>query len=219
MKRLVLFFSLLFSISFYGQNDTLSVVRHTDNDFVIPKDLKVVFRGIKNELFIDVPNAKSFEISGNNLIKKDKNTYDFNPGAGLETILTIDIVLKNNKKITEKHVFKIRNVARIISTFNKIEGNPLIKLQKSAFKDGVVDAMIGDKNIRKIFEVKQFTIKIPGIGAFVIQGNKIDNNTFEKINKQVSRGDMITIFDIKTKSSISSSSTIFEVLPLVIEIL
>ena len=219
MKRLVLFFSLLFSISFYGQNDTLSVVRHTDNDFVIPKDLKVVFRGIKNELFIDVPNAKSFEISGNNLIKKDKNTYDFNPGGGLETILTIDIVLKNNKKITEKHVFKIRNVARIISTFNKIEGNPIIKLQKSALKDGVVDAMIGDKNIMKIFEVKQFTIKIPGIGAFVIQGNKIDNNTFEKINKQVSRGDMITIFDIKTKSSTFSSSTIFEVLPLVIEIL
>ena len=215
--RIVIF--SLFSISFYGQNDTLSVVRHTDNDFVIPKDLKVVFRGIKNELFIDVPNAKSFEISGNNLIKKDKNTYDFNPGGGLETILTIDIVLKNNKKITEKHVFKIRNVARIISTFNKIEGNPIIKLQKSALKDGVVDAMIGDKNIMKIFEVKQFTIKIPGIGAFVIQGNKIDNNTFEKINKQVSRGDMITIFDIKTKSSTFSSSTIFEVLPLVIEIL
>ena len=215
---LIVIFSLL-SISFYGQNDTLSVVRHTDTDLITPKNLKVVYRGIRNELFIDVPNAKSFEISGNNLIKKDKNTYDFNPGAGLETILTIDIVLKNNKKITEKHVFKIRNVARIISTFNKIEGNPLIKLQKSAFKDGVVDAMIGDKNIRKIFEVKQFTIKIPGIGAFVIQGNKIDNNTFEKINKQVSRGDMITIFDIKTKSSTSSSSTIFEVLPLVIEIL
>ena len=162
---------------------------------------------------------ESFEISGNNLIKKDKNTYDFNPGGGLETILTIDIVLKNNKKITEKHVFKIRNVARIISTFNKIEGNPIIKLQKSALKDGVVDGMIGDKNIRKIFDVNQFTIKIPGMGAIVIQGNKIDDDTFEKINKQISRGDMITIFDIKTKSSTYSNSTIFEVSPLIIEIL
>lgn len=51
---------MFISLSFYGQNDTISVVRHSENDLIIPKNAKVVFRGIKNEMLIDVPNCKSF---------------------------------------------------------------------------------------------------------------------------------------------------------------
>ncbi len=29
----------LFSLSFYGQNDTISVVKHSENDLIIPKNL------------------------------------------------------------------------------------------------------------------------------------------------------------------------------------
>ncbi|WP_284651016.1 hypothetical protein [Flavobacterium terrisoli] len=106
MKALFLVIFSFLSISFYGQNDTLSVVRHTENDMVTPKDLKVIYRGISNELFIDVPNSKSFKVSGDFITKKDKNIYKLNPGAGFEATIFIDIVLKNNLKKSERHILK-----------------------------------------------------------------------------------------------------------------
>ena len=54
MKQGIQVILLLFCISFYGQNDTISVVRHSETDLIIPKDAKLVFRGITNELIIDV---------------------------------------------------------------------------------------------------------------------------------------------------------------------
>lgn len=60
MQKKIGLFLLFISLSFYGQNDTISVVRHSENDLIIPKNAKVVFRGIKNEMLIDVPNCKSF---------------------------------------------------------------------------------------------------------------------------------------------------------------
>ena len=99
MKRILLLFSIFYTLSFYGQNDTLSIVRHTENDLITPKDVKVLFRGMTNEMFIDVPNAKSFTVSGRDVIKKGKNIYTLNPGAGNETVIKIDIVLKNKKKL------------------------------------------------------------------------------------------------------------------------
>lgn len=218
MKKIIFLFTLFFSFSFYAQNNTLSIVKHTDKDIVIPKNLKLVFRGIENELYIDVPNAKSFEVSGNGITKKSKNTYNLNPGAGLETTLQVDIVLKNNKKITEKHVFRIRNINSVLSTFNKIEGG-IIKLQKSGFKDGVVDVKGPDKNFEDIFTVTQFTLKIPGMPAIVIDGNKIDDKTFEKINKNASKGDQITIFDIRIKTIKLAGAHICGISPIVIQIL
>lgn len=219
MKRILLLFSLVFSLSFYGQHDTLSVVRHTDKDIVIPKNLKVVYRGIENELFIDVPNAKSFVVSGNGIIMKDKNTFDFNPAAGKETILTIAIVLKSGKKVIEQHVFSIRNFPAPISTFNK-NGERELKLQKNAFKNGVVELKFPDKNLEDIFEVTSFGVKIPGMEGIVVNGNKIDSKTFDKINRYTSKGDLITIYDIKTKwVKIKSNGPICGISPIVLQIL
>ncbi|MEO5777237.1 MAG: hypothetical protein ABIQ27_10030 [Flavobacterium sp.] len=185
---------------------------------MVPKNKKLVFRGLLNEFFIDVPNSKSFEASGNGITKKDNNIYNLNPGAGLETTITIDIVLRNNKKVSEKHVFNFKNTGSIISTFNKMEGG-IIKLQKSALKDGVVDVRVSDKNIEDFIEVTQFSFKIPGMPAMVIEGNKIDNKTFEKINKNASKGDEITIFDIRTKSIKIKSGPICGIQPMIIQIL
>lgn len=188
MKKIILLLSLFFSLSFYGQNDTLSVVRHTDKDIITPKNLKVVYRGIPNELFIDVPNAKSFEVSGNGITKKDKNTYNLNPAEGIEAIVTINIILKSGKKITENQVFKIRSLPSTSSIFNGIEDR-IIKLQKSSLKNGVVSLIFPDKNLEKIFKITKFTLKISGMGPIVIDGNKIDDKMFEIVNKKVSQGD------------------------------
>ncbi len=67
MKKLLLLFWLFFSFSFYGQYDTLAIIKHTDDDLIIPKNKRVFFRGIINKLIIEVPNCKSFTAKGDGL--------------------------------------------------------------------------------------------------------------------------------------------------------
>jgi hypothetical protein len=217
MKKIILFFLLFFSLSFYGHSDTISIIRHTDNDLITPKDLKVVFRGMMNELFIDVPSCKSFQVSGRDIVKKDKNIYTLNPGAGTETVVNIDIFFKNNKKITEKHVFEIRNAKRSITCFNYTKADSIITANKSQFKNAKIRVIPGDKNYNILYKVTRFSLKIPGRKTIVIQGDKIDEKTFNDINKYTTKGDEITIFDICGKPNISVLC--FLVSPMVIRIL
>lgn len=200
MQKKIGLFLLFISLSFYGQNDTISVVRHSENDLIIPKNAKVVFRGIKNEMLIDVPNCKSFTATADGLKMISKNLYNLSPGAGSEVIITIDIILKNNKKKVEKHVFEIRNIKRPITCFNYIRGDSIIRVQKSQFKNAKIRIISADKNFNLTLTVIQFALKIPGRNVIVVNGDKIDDEAFEKINKYASKYDEIVISDIKIKT-------------------
>jgi hypothetical protein len=217
MQRKISLLLLFFSLSFYGQNDTFSVVRHSDNDLIIPKNAKVIFRGIKNEILIDVPNCKSFKTTGDGLTLISKNLYNLNPGAGSEVIITIDIVLKNNKKKIEKHVFEIRGIKRPITCFNYIRGDSIVRAQKSQFKNAKIRVISADKSFNLTFKITQFALKIPGINSIIINGDKIDDGTFEKINKYASKFDEIVISDIHVKTTPSFSGCIL-VNPMVIQL-
>lgn len=218
MKRIIIYFSLFFSMTFYGQNDTISIIRHTDNDLIIPKNIKVVFRGIPNELFINVPDVKSFKVSGNGISKKSKNIYYLNPRAGNEVIISIEIVLNTNKIKSEKHIFKIRNLPSPVSTINyNKEG--YIKMLKNQLKNAIIDIIIPDKNIDFDFLVYSFKIKIPNKPEIVISGNKIDNSTFEYINRSVSRGDEILIYDFKYQIKPNFTGFICKITNIVISII
>jgi len=209
-KLLVLF--VLFSASFYGQSAMLSSIKHTESDFVIPKDLKVVYRGIENELVIEVPNSKSFEVSGNGIQKRDKNLYTLNPGAGLETTITIDIVLKNNKRIKENHVFKIRNIPNAVSSINHKKG--LVKFSKNQLKNAVVNVTIPDRNIDFGIVVTGFTVRLPGGKIIEVSGNKI-NSSISDTN--LSRYDELTIYDIRFTKKIRG--LLCSIPPIIVEIL
>lgn len=217
MQRKISLLLLFFSLSFYGQNDTISVIKHTDNDLIIPKNAKVIFRGIKNEILIDVPNCKSFKATGDGLTLISKNLYNLNPGAGSEVIITIDIVLKNNKKKIEKHVFEIRGIKRPITCFNYIRGDSIVRAQKSQFKNAKIRVISADKSFNLTFKITQFALKIPGINSIIINGDKIDDGTFEKINKYASKFDEIVISDIHVKTTPSFSGCIL-VNPMVIQL-
>lgn len=101
-KILVLF--LFFTLSFYGQNDTISVIKHFDKDIIVNKESKVVYFGIINSLSIEVANCKSFSATAKGLTMVSKNLYNLIPIAGSDVIITIDILLKNGKKKIEKHL-------------------------------------------------------------------------------------------------------------------
>ena len=61
MKKVIYLFVLFFSFSFYGQNDTISNnINQISKVFI--KTRNVIYRGIKNEIFITVPNFENLTI-------------------------------------------------------------------------------------------------------------------------------------------------------------
>ena len=195
MKSLINVIFLVFTLSFYGQNDTISVIKHTDKDIVVNKESKVVYRGMINSLSIEVPNCKSFKATADGLTMVSKNLYNLNPLANSEVIITVDIVLNDNKKKTEKHVFKIKNISGFVTTINGRSG--LVRFQKSSLKDAVIKIGFEDKNLSFSNKINSFSLKIPGISSIQVIGNKIDKESYEKILKNASLGDQITVSDIK----------------------
>lgn len=216
MKKIIFLIALFFSLSFYGQNDTLAVIRHTDNDLVIPKEKKVIFRGIANEIVIDVPNCKSFKATGEGLKLLKNNIYSFFPGSGTSTTITIDIVLKNNKKISEKHIFEIRMIKRAITCFNYNKADSILRFPKKSFKEGKVTVISPDKNLDIRVKVVQFNLNIPGRNSIIVKGDTIDEKTYQEIIKNSSKGDQIAFSDIRIK--LDSWSGCFLVSPMLIEV-
>lgn len=218
MKNLIKLIFLLLSISFYGQNDTISVIKHTDKDIVINKESKVVYRGMMNSLSIEVLNCKSFRATANGLTMVSKNLYNLNPLAGSEVIITVDIVLNDDKKKTEKHVFIIKNISGFLTTLNGKSG--LVRFQKSSLKDAIIKVGFEDKNLSFSNKISSFCLKIPGMSSIQVSGNRIDKETYEKIQKKASLGDQIVISDIKLivlEESLKGGMC-FKTSPIVIEV-
>lgn len=195
MQRKISLLLLFFSLSFYGQNDTISVIKHTDKDIIVNKESKIVYRSMINSLSIEVPYCKSFTARADGLTKSSNNLYNLNPGSGLEVVITIDIVLKNNKKKTEKHVFQIKNIGGFVTTINGRSG--LVRFQKSSLKDAIIKIGFEDKNLSFLNKLTSFSLKIPGMPSIEVYGNKINQQTYEKILKNASIGDQIIISDIR----------------------
>ena len=214
INKLFIFF-FFSTLSFYGQNDTISVVRHTDNDFVIPKTKKLVYRGIFNEVFIDVPNSKSFEVEGIGVIRKEKNIYSINPSSGKELVISIKGILKSGKKFYEKHIFEIRNVTNVEARINNLDGFE-VRMQKNNLLNAVIKLGFPDKNIGIRLSIKSFQLKIPGYSSMHIDGNSIKEIDYNKIINRVKIGDEIVISDIRFTANINAN--ICKINPIIIEI-
>ncbi len=201
---------------FYAKNDTLSIIKHTEKDVIFPKNLKVVYKGIYNYLSIEVPNCKSFTATGIGLNLESGNVYILSPHEGLETIINVEIILKNNKKVSEKHIFKIKDILRPKSRIN-FSDSTYVKMTKNQLKKAIISVDLGDKHLKIDFKVVGFNLKISGKECIVIDGNKIDDKTFQIINKYCSRSDEITIFSIKAKCSMNVSCLLIS--PLLVKVI
>ena len=211
-KILFLFF---FKLSFYAQNDTGSIVYHTDNDFVIPKTTKIVYRGFLNEVFIDVPNSKSFEVEGIGVSKKEKNIYSINPSSGKELIISITGIFKNGKRFSEKHIFEIKNVPYLQMNINNLDEFH-VRMQKHNLLNAVIKGSFPDKHVDLICTIKSFEIRIPGYSSIHIDGNKIKEEYYKKIVSKIKIGDEIVICDIRF--AVNINALICKINPIIIKI-
>ena len=130
---------LFFSLSFYGQNDTISVVKTSTIGVVSADKMNVVYRGIPNPISIAVSNCKSFTATGIGLYKQSNGKYLLNPGAGLESIITLDIIQNDGSTKQEEHKFRIKNSPRLSGAINGLSCEQCII---EMTKEGNIDTFI-----------------------------------------------------------------------------
>ena len=185
MQRKISLFLLFFSLSFYGQNDTISDVKTTNISEVFIESNYTIYRGIKNRIFINVPNPETLTASSQGLFIED-NKYFISPGVGNEQDLFLSFKSDEGKIINENHILKIKNIPIALGLINGYNCSKcLVEMKKSELKDAIVSLKFDDVSKDFNFKVNGFSILFSNqkIKWLDIKGDRINEEAFEKINK------------------------------------
>ena len=160
--------------------------------------MNVVYRCVRNPISIAVPHAKSFTVSGPG-VSQEKGNYYISPGPGSEMIVTLEIVLDDDSKVVEEHVFRIKTVPYPQGRINDRNCNDCyVNMNVEALKNAVISVHFEDFQYDYTFEVTSFVIVKPKKPGIIVEGNTIDENAFNQL-KKLKKGDIITIGAIKYK--------------------
>jgi gliding motility-associated protein GldM len=163
--------------------------------------MNVVYRGLDNPMtisFAGIPdNAVTASAAG--LTKASGNgKYNLNPGSGTEVVVSVTGKMADGKSAVDKKVFRIKNIPAPAGAIGGQTG--VIKGAKSRLAVSQVSAELKDFLYDLKFQVTQFTFKAPGQPAIIVNGDRVNAQCAAALNR-VTRGDQITISEIKTKIS------------------
>jgi hypothetical protein len=104
--------------------------------------------------------------------------------------------MADGKSVSDKKVFRIKNIPAPQGAIGGTSG--VNKGAKSRLEVSQVTAILPDFLYDLNFEVTQFTFKVPGQPAIVVNGNRV-NAQCKAALARATKGDQITISDIKSK--------------------
>jgi hypothetical protein len=126
---------------------------------------------------------------------------------------------KDKTRKEEVFVFKIKNIPVPLTSLN-YNKDSFLRMSKNNLKEAVVRIFFEDKNLDFKFNIIEFTLRITGQKAIVVQGNTITTAVFDQINRYARKGDQLTICDIKTRVGIHNNRiSICKISPVLITIL
>jgi gliding motility-associated protein GldM len=160
--------------------------------------MNVVYRGLPNPMTISFAGIPESDVtaSATGLTSAGKGKYNLNPGNGTEVIVTATGKMADGKSVSDKKVFRIKNIPAPQGAIGGTSG--VNKGAKSRLEVSQVTAILPDFLYDLNFEVTQFTFKVPGQPAIVVNGNRV-NAQCKAALARATKGDQITISDIKSK--------------------
>ncbi len=195
MKKYQFIFCLLFCQFLWAQNDTVKVLKTKIGVISVDK-LNVVYRGIQNPISIAIPNAKSFTVSGLG-VKEGNGKYYIVPGQGNEMVVTLEIILEDDSKVVEEHVFRIKNIPHPSAKLdNRNCDDCYVNMNINQLKDAKISVYFEDFLFDWNFEVASFVIFRSKKPAILVNGNTINEYTFNEL-KKLKKGEIIIICDIQ----------------------
>ena len=183
MKTVQFICCLLLSQFLLAQSDT-SFVSKPKLGLISVDKLNVVYRGIRNPISIAVPNAKSFTVSGLG-VSQEKGNYYISPGQGNEMIVTLEIVLEDDSKVIEEHVFRIKNIGNPLGRINNRNCKDcIIIIQKLELQNAEISVYFEDLLTGIKLNVSSFSIELSSKTNLEISGNKINEETYKQLIRQ-----------------------------------
>ncbi len=161
--------------------------------------MNVVYRGLENPMTI------SFAGIGDNFVNASapgltkvggNGKYNLNPGSGTEVTVSVSGKMGDGKTVSDKKMFRIKNIPAPAGAIGGTTG--VTKGAKSRLEVSTISAKLEDFLYDLNFEVTQFTFKVPGQPAIVVNGDRVDSRCKAALAR-VTRGDQVTVSDIKTK--------------------
>jgi len=161
--------------------------------------MNVVYRGLDNPMTISFAGIGDnfVNASAPGLVKAGGNgKYNLKPQSGTEVTVSVSGKMTDGKTVTDKKVFRIKNIPAPAGAIGG--GTGVQKGAKSRLEVSQVSAKLEDFLYDLSFQVTQFTFKVPGQPAIVVSGDRVDGRCKAALAR-VTRGDQVTISDIKTK--------------------
>lgn len=185
-------------LKFQGQ---YVVVPRPNSATIAADKMNVVYRGVSNPMSISFAGVADNNVTASapGLSKAGGvGKYVMRPGGGSEVTINVSAKLPDGKMVSDKKVYRIKNIpapqGAIAGTIGSTKGS------KSRLEVSQVQALLQDFDFDLNLKVVQFTFKVQGQPSITVNGDRVSNNPACKAAlARVTRGDLVTISEIKTK--------------------
>ena len=176
------------------------VVVPKPNSATISADkMNVVYRGVVNPMTISFAGISSDKVSASapGLSSAGRpGAFKMNPGSGTEVVINVSGTLPDNSKVSDKKIFRIKSIPAPTGAIGGEYG--IVKGAKSRLEVSQITAKMLDFDFEVSLRVTGFSLKVPGQATVVVQGDRVNAQCKAALQK-ATRGDQVTISDIKTR--------------------
>ena len=161
--------------------------------------MNVVYRGLPNPMTISFAGISDDKVTASapGLTRSGRpGQYNLNPGSGTEVTVSVTGKLPDGKAVSDKKTFRIKNIPGPMGAIGGQTGNT--KGSKSRLEVSQISAVLPDFLYDLNFRVTQFTMKVQGQAAIVVNGDRLNAQAKAALGK-LTRGDLVSFYDIKTK--------------------
>ncbi|PCH52247.1 MAG: gliding motility protein GldM [Flavobacteriaceae bacterium] len=186
-------------------NSSYAVIPKPNNAVISADKMNVVYRGVPNPMTISIPGISDNLVTANGVGLRraaGSGKYIMTPGSGKEVKISVSGKLPNGQTVSTSQNFRIKGIPAPSGSIRKQIG--YIRMPKTSLGKATVSAELPDFDFDLVLKTSGFTIKVPGQGAVVVKGSRMNAQAKKAIAK-AKRGDVVTIFDIK--SSLSGNTT------------
>jgi gliding motility-associated protein GldM len=176
------------------------VVVPKPNSATISADkMNVVYRGVVNPMTISFAGVSADKVSASapGLSSAGKaGSYNMNPGQGSEVVINVTGTLPDGSKVSDRKTYRIKGIPAPVGAIGGEMGT--VKGAKSRLQVSQVTAKLPDFDFQVNISVVGFTLKVPGQAAVIVSGDRVNAQCATALAR-ATRGDVVTISDIKTK--------------------
>lgn len=180
--------------------------------------MNVVYRGLPNPMTISFAGIPENNVTASapGLTPAGKGKYNLNPQSGTEVKVTATGKMSDGKSVSDTKVFRIKNIPAPLGAIAGQAG--IVKGAKSRLEVSKISAILPDFLYDLDFEVTRFSFKVPGQAAIIVNGASV-NAQCKAALARATKGDQISIFDIKTRiTGVSANIVPKDAAPVIYEI-